>query len=277
MAVAARQYTTELAHQFGYSATWTPGMPLSLGAIGTFDKDHIFAPVSSLDRAGIKFSEIGTTASQSFNYATAGAVDVSFKLAGNPSPLAPNIPVSQAGLGMRFNRKHATVFLAEDAREWRIEDQLSLAKEVIYLIKAGFWDKDWAIITHVVRAASTTILIARSAGAGIEFSISAEVAGGGLELLSADMDIRTVASREMQLVIVATGGITPLFRAKRVRPKWWLSQNHELRAAYSDRIEGLLLEEKDLDDDLFEDTPIYNGVSDEIDEDSDEIDEDSGV
>ena len=82
-------------------------------------------------------------------------------------------------------------------------------------------------------------------------------------MLSADAEVSAFASREMQLTIVAAGKTTPLFRAKRVRRRWLLSSKYELRAAYSDELLDLKQTEDDLDDDLFEDTPIYNGVVDQ--------------
>lgn len=265
MTTAAHQYTSELGRELRFNATWTPGMPLALGTIGIIDNDNVFAPVSSLGQFGIKFKEAQPKdggGTETFSYASAGAVEIGLKLAGKPSGLTPNLPIGRAGLGIRFNREHATVFRADGATHWGMADELSLAKEVISLIKAGLWDKDWSFVTHLVRANSTTVLIARSAGASVEFALSAGVTAGGLELLSADADAKTFASREMQLTIVAAGGMTPLFRAKRVKRRWWLSRKYELRAAYSDELTQLEKTTEDLNDDLFEDTPIYNGTVD---------------
>jgi len=264
MATAAHQYTAEIARELRFNATWTPGVPLALGMIGVVDRDNIFAPVSSLGQFGIKFKEAQPSngGTESFDYASAGAVEIGLKLAGETSDLTPNLPKARAGLGIRFRREYATVFRADGATHWRIADELCLAEEVVSLIKAGRWDKDWSVITHLVRATSTTVLIARSAGASVEFSLSAGVAAGGLELLSADAGAATFASREMQFMILAAGGMTPLFRAKRVKRRW-LWGKYELRASYSPELAQLERSTEQLDDDLFEDTPIYNGTVDE--------------
>jgi hypothetical protein len=265
MVSAARQYTTELGRELRFNATWTPGVQLALGTIGVIEDDNVFVPVSSLGQFGINFqeTELKDDSTETFNYASAGGVEIGLKLAGKPSGLTPHLPIQRAGLGIRFDREHAIAFYADGATHSGIADELSLAKEVISLIKAGLWDKDWSFVTHLVRATSTTALVARSAGAGIEFALSAGVTAGGLELLSADADARTFASRDMQLTIVAAGGMTPLFRAKRVKRRWWLSTKYELRAAYADELDQLEQTTGDLDDDLFEDTPIYNGTVDQ--------------
>jgi hypothetical protein len=265
MTTAARQYTTELGRELHFNATWTPAVQLALGTIGVIDDDNVFVPVSSVDNFGIGFKQVpvGKNSTETFNYASAGSVEIGLKLAGKPSTLTPNLPIERAGLGIRFNRENAIVFRADGATHWRMADEVSLAEEVISLIRVGRWDKDWSIITHLVRAASTTALVSRSSGAGVEFALSAGVTAGGLELLSADAEVSAFASREMQLTIVAAGKTTPLFRAKRVRRRWLLSSKYELRAAYSDELLDLKQTEDDLDDDLFEDTPIYNGVVDQ--------------
>lgn len=270
MAAAAGQYTTELGRELGFNATWTPGMHLALGTIGVIDDDHVFVPVSSIDQFGIGFKEAvldNNDSKETFNYASAGAVEIGLKLAGKPSVLTPHLPIERAGLGVRFNRGNAIVFRAEGATHLRMADEFSLAEEVISLIKAGRWDKDWSIVTHLIRAASTTVLVARSSGAGVEFALSAGVAAGGLELLSADAEVSAFASHDMQLTIVAAGGMTPLFRAKRVKRKWLLFGKRELRVAYADELVDLERTSSDLDDDLFEDTPIYNGIANEPDVD----------
>ncbi len=149
------------------------------------------------------------------------------------------------------------MFRADGATHRRIANEVRLTEDVAWLMREHRWDRNWSIVNHVVHATSTSVLLAHSAGASIEFGLSAKVTGGGLELLNADAGLQTVASREMQFSIVSIGNSTPLFRAKRVRRRWWIGQP-QLRAAYSDDFARREVSAED--DDLFEDTPIYNGV-----------------
>jgi hypothetical protein len=258
MASAARQYARELGRQFRFLATWTPAVRVALGDIGTIDDDNLFVRVASLADFGISFDEtVEQGASETFDYASAGAVKIGFKAAGSPSALVPNVPIATAGLGIHFSREHATVFRADGATHSRIANEIRLVEDVAWLMREHRWDRNWSIVNHVVQAESTSVLLAQSAGASIEFGLSAKVTGGGLELLNADVGLQTVASREMQFSIVGIGNSTPLFRAKRVRRRWFVGQP-QLRAAYSD--DFARREASAEDDDLFEDTPIYNGV-----------------
>jgi hypothetical protein len=266
MPSAARQYTNELKRELGFLVAWPPGARIALGDIGTIDEDNVFVRASSLELFGIPFKEAAASeGTQAFQFASAGAVEIGVKLAGQTSPLVPSLPQAKAGLGIRFTRKHATAFRAEGVRQRRIDDQVALAREVLALMRDERWDRDWSVVTEVLHATSTTALVGRSAGSGAEFEISPTVQGGGLELLSAQAHLRTVTSRDMQLMIVGTGGTTPLFRAMRVKRRWFVGEP-EMRAAFSDELTTLTTADEDLDEDLFEEAPIYNGIADRPDE-----------
>jgi hypothetical protein len=265
MPSAARQYTNELKRELGFLAAWPPGARIALGDIGTINEDNVFVRASSLESFGILFRETSASEGiQTFQFASAGAVEIGVKLAGQTSPLVPNVPQASAGLGIRFTREYATAFRAEGVRQTRIDDQVTLAREVLALMRDKRWDRDWSVVTDVVHAKATTALVGHSAGSGAEFEVSGAAQGAGLELLSAEAGLRTVASRDMQLMIVGTKGTTPLFRAMRVKRKWFIGRR-ELRAAYSDELETLTTADEDLDDVIFEETPIYNGVSESPD------------
>ncbi len=250
---AAEQYTSELREQLRFNATWTPGVPLRLGLIGEID-DGVFVPTTSLDTFGIKFGEDALDDSgESLSYASAGAVNFTFKAAGETSTALPNLPPTKAGLGINFSKEEATIFRADGLRHASIADEIALRHDVASLVKNALWDRDGAIITSIVHAGSTTALVSRSSGAGLEFEIGADVSAGGIELLTASSELKTVSSREMQLSIVAEPGLTPLFRAKRVRRKWFVGEL-ELRATFTDEF-GHVFASDDADDDLFDDDP----------------------
>ena len=258
MASAALQYTSELSGQLRFLATWPPGVPIELGMVGTIDDNQVFSPVTSLTRLGAKFEESSIAgAGERFSFASAGAVDFSFKAAGVTSDLIPSVPQAEAGLGISFKREYATVFEASGISYTRIEDQVDLQASVITLIKSGRWDRDWVIVTNLVHADSTTVILSRSPNASAEFALSAGAAAGGIELLRAEFKPRIVASRELNLSIVGSGEMTPLFHAKRAKRRFF-SRRIDLRDAYSDDLTRL--DSDELDDDLFEDIKVYGAL-----------------
>ncbi len=252
MASAGEQYCKELARNLRYNAAWPPGIRIVLGDIGVID-DDVFMPLTSLEQFGVRLERTPASHDMAFEYASAGAVEFGFKAKGDANPtFLPNIPIDQAGLGINFTRENATVFRADGGTQQRFADETSLKVEIRSLIRAGLWDRDWHVVTDVIDATSTAALVSRSSGASVEVSVSADVSAGGLKLLTADAEAKIVASRSMQIAVIATNGLTPLFRAKRVKRRWF-SSRIDLRAAYSDEFERAADDEND----LFEDTPVY--------------------
>jgi hypothetical protein len=236
-------------------------MRIELGDVGTLDGDNVFVRETSLDAFGIRFKvALGSEGSETVDYASKGAVDIGFKLAGKTSALAPHVPAASAGLGVQFAREYAVAFYADGLTRTRIDDQRMLAREVLSLMRAKQWSADWSVVTEVAHADATTVLIGSSSESRVEFDLGADVSAGGLELLSAKAGVKTVARREMALLMVGTGGATPLYLARRVKRRWVIGPQ-ELRAAYSDELLQLKPADEELDEDLFEDTPIYNGTS----------------
>lgn len=252
MATAGEQYCRELARNLRYNAAWPPGIRVVLGDIGIID-DDVFMPLTSLEQFGVRLELAPAGHDIAFEYASAGSVEFGFKLKGDVNPLVPNIPINQAGLGIKFIRENATVFRAEGGVQQRFADETRLKAEIRSLIRAGLWDRDWHVVTDVIDAKSTAALVSKFSGASVEVSVSADVSAGGLELLTAAAEAKIVASRSMQIAIIATNGLTPLFRAKRVK-RHWFSSRVDLRSAFSDEFQRA--GEAD-DDDLFEDTPVY--------------------
>lgn len=267
MPSAARQYTAELKQQLRLLATWPPGGRIEVGDVGTIDRDNVFIRLTSLSALDIPFRAVPAgVGKEAIQYASEGGVEIGVKLAGKLAALAPHIPLSEAGLGLHFRRENATVFQADDIERSAIEDQVKLRDEIVAQIRAGRWDRDWSIVTEVLQARSTTVLIGRSNDSAIEFSVAAGIQGAGLDLLSVKAGIHTVASRDMALAMVGTDGATPLFRAVRVKRRFFLSGKPELRAAYADSLDRLAEgeAESEEDEDLFEGTPIYNGVTEAL-------------
>jgi hypothetical protein len=273
MPSAAEIYTTELSRELRYLAMWTPGVPVQLGAIGSIANDHVFTPLSSIESFGIKYEDSTSHGETSLSFTSQGSVDVRFKAAGQTSDLVPSVPTAQAGIGVSFKREFATVFRADALTHHQIADQLHLAREILSLVRAGEWDRNWVFVTHVVEADSTTALVSNTRDAAVEFALGAGVASGGLDLLQAEFKPRVAATRDMAVTMVASGGLTPLFRASRVKRRWFVG-SPQVRAAYAGDVEQFLddskslreelekLEEnpEDLENEFLDDIPVYDNL-----------------
>jgi len=213
-----RQYTKELYTQLAYTATWLPGVPLCLGDVGTFTKG-IFERVMNIKELGISFDVRQDKTPSQIDYSSERAVSISFKAAGEtPKPMS-QLTVSQAGFTIEMTRDNAIMFQAVETYSPSIEDQVSLGKRIVRLYKGEKWRPEYFVITEILVAKSATILISSAAKAQVEISVTGSVTPGGLNLADINAGLRLEHSRNMHTRIIATGGLTPLFKARCVKKK----------------------------------------------------------
>jgi len=219
MAGPRKQYTRELFEKLSYLATWLPGVPLRVGDIGVV-RNGYFQRVSSLESLGIPFAVRRSHASAQLDYASRGAVSVAFKAAGAIPPDGSVLPEASAGVVIRMNRENSVLFQVLGASFPSIEDQLSLEREIRLRHAAGRWDTDRFVVTEVLQARAATILIASSSDARVELSARGSLSPANLSVAELDAGFEIAHVRGMHTRIVASEGLTPLFRAKRLRNRF---------------------------------------------------------
>lgn len=266
MSSAARDYTSEVTRRIGYMGAWLPDAPIHVGDIGTPDEYNVFVAMSSLEHLGIAFRvELSDApkehADRGIGFTSEGGVDTSLKLAGSSTVLIPHVPLHKAGVGFHFNRAHAVVFRADGLQHARLADEIRLLGDIRALVDTGNWDPKWTIVTQVVHAQSTTVVVAGSSDAAAEVSLEGGVGAGALELLSAGAGAQWAHRHHLAVDFLGRANLTPLFRAKRLKKR--LFRKEVLRPAYGDLGQDEIVEveeTEETDDDIFEDTPVYGGT-----------------
>jgi hypothetical protein len=218
MLAPQKQYTRELFDKFSYLAAWLPGVPLRVGDVGVV-RDGLFQRVSSLESLGFAFAVRQDHADARLDYASRGAVSVSFKAAGAIPPVGSVLARASAGVVIRMNRENAVLFQVLGASFPSMEDQVALEHEVRRRHAAGEWITEHLVVTEVVQARAATILIASSSDARIELSARGSLDTGGVSIADLDAGFKIAHLRGMHTRIVASDGLTPLFRAKRLRSR----------------------------------------------------------
>jgi hypothetical protein len=226
MTRAHAQYIGELQRAFGnYRATWFPNVHLELGTVGTID-DGIFVPRSQLSSFGITFgTRRAPQPQEQFVYQSEGAVKTAFKAKGESNRLFQYIGDADAGIRVDFSRAHAVLFVLRGPYEDRIDDQFGLANQLLELPRSNF-PREYIIITHLVSAASGTILIAGSTESSVEIRASASI-GNLLDLANVDAGMSIAQMNGMHTQLLASASITPLFRAVRLRERWFSGRRVE--------------------------------------------------
>lgn len=220
MSSARKRYTTEIHENFGYLATWLPGTRLKPGDIGVV-RDRTFFRFTDISRMGIDIPVLSSPAKSDLRYATENGVSITFKASGTAqipnSILGPN----EAGIVVEFKKKNATVFEALGCQARSLGDQVALRQMVLEKMAGNEWDRDWRVVTEVVQATSATILISSAADARVELKAAGDLSAATNSLAEVSSQFAVGISRNIDTQIVATQGLTPLFRVAGIVTHWF--------------------------------------------------------
>jgi hypothetical protein len=215
MAKAWDQYTKEMAEKFGYMATWTPGVQLELGDVGTV-KDRLFTRITSLKNLGISFTVREDKTEEIQKHSSSGNVSILFKAAGKAPALGSVLTQAEAGFTIDFKKSKATVYEATGCVAPMIDDQIAVGKKIIELYQKGNWNENWAVVTELVQAKSSTVLISNSSSAKIELSAKGTITGSP-SLADVSAELQLAFSKDMMTSLISQNGLTPLFRARAIK------------------------------------------------------------
>ncbi|TFF37219.1 hypothetical protein [Mucilaginibacter psychrotolerans] len=215
------QYTDELKKNFGFIATWLPGTPFLLGDIGILN-DNVFTRVASLEDFHIQFDIREDDTADDLDYSSKGSVSVTTKFSGKASPQGSVLGDADAGFIVEFGHENAVLFKAKQTRTNLIKDTIKLGESVLQLYRDGKWNKNWVIITELVKAESATILISNSVNGKIELKASANIDAAKLDIADAKFEFASVFSKGMDTQIVSSQGLTPLFKVKGIKTRIFL-------------------------------------------------------
>ena len=263
MSVAAT-YANELSRQFRFLATWPIGMPLTLGTVGEILDDRIFDPTTSLESFGVAFKPVtGDTEPQPFTYQSKGVRGFGLSTGAEIPDIGSGALKARAKLSIHFDEESAILFRAAGLTHKRIADQPKLSRDIVRLMDERQWSADWFVVTHVLEAESATIMISSSSDATVEVALGGDARAAGVDLLDVRFEPRVVRQHEMNTVILNSTGSTPLFRAKRVRKKWFnLFGEQRLEAKFATDTSKLdrSLDDAEFEDELLEEIIVYDAL-----------------
>jgi hypothetical protein len=213
----AGTYCRDVSRELRLLATWPPGSPVQVGSVGRFLGERVFEPETSLGSCGVTFSVDDDPGPGVLSYTSAGVRESGVTAGAHLPDLAGGAVTAEATVTIGFQREHGIVFRASGLRYRTMRDQPKMARKVARLAESGQWGRDWYVVTQVVVADSASILISDAPAAEVELALAAGAEAGGIELLGAELRPRLIRHRGMHILIVAAGGLAPLFKAKRVR------------------------------------------------------------
>jgi hypothetical protein len=222
---------------FGYFATWEPGVPLNLGDVGVLD-DDVFTRIGTLEQFQIPFTARRGNTPVNMKYASSDAVSIAFKAAGAAPMAGSSLANVDAGVTIEFTRKNAVAFEAIGCKSSSILDQIALGQTILQKYEADQWDSDWMVITELIAAQATTVIVSSSSGGKVELKASGDLGRSNLSIASLSASFQTTFSKNIDTQIVAAESLTPLFRVSTIhRPPF--SRNYfGLESAEAATLEG---------------------------------------
>jgi len=255
----AERYTNELCAQYNYLATWYPSIKLTLGDIGTFNRQRIFVPLSEIAKQGLELSCQYSPATTDFSHQSATDFDYHLKLAGESDVFTPHLPSASAGIGMRFRGEGVLFFQLGGVTNERVSDQITLARNLLQLAKNREWERDWVVVTEVIRAQAAVILVSDSDSGTAELTVDADISALGLKALTAGGAVSLMHSQSLDTKITGAGDLTPLFRAVRIKRRWFTGQR-QVSPAYSSDVEQFVSAREPDPSDVLEELSSYSDV-----------------
>ena len=213
-----KQYTNEMRNKFGYYATWTPDVHLNLGDIVTIDKNE-FTRLDNLVNLGIPFEILRDNTKSNLEYCSEKGVNIIQKLAGKAAPQGSMLKEADAGIIVEFSKEKSVLFKSENVTSPYIDKIISLGKRIIEKYNCGDWKKEWFVITELKEAESATIIISNSNKGKIELKANADIGATSLNIADASLNFSVAYDTGLSTKIIASEGITPLFRLMGIKKK----------------------------------------------------------
>ena len=210
-----QQYTRELKENLNYTATWLPNLKLALGDVGVLSK-HELIYRTNLEKLKIPFeaSKRGTKAS--YSHISSNSVKRDIKLAGQAPLLGSTLADADAGITFSFGGQHGVVFLASDCTIRVIADQEPLKPAILDAFRAGRWERDYVVVTELVEAGATTIIVSQGTSGRYELKAKAGIAPA-FDAINVQGNFSLVHDSQIGFHCLAAQGMTPLFRCLGVR------------------------------------------------------------
>lgn len=199
----------------GYYLSRTIGSERRLGDVGTYSKANGFNRIRTLDDYGISYEARRDENPADYEYTSEQGIEIKTSAEGEPAGIFESITEAEAGVRVEFKNKFTGVFSATGA----VQPEISDKAKVVSAIKAErsqSRDQDYAVVTGVMNAESSTVLISNSSEAMVELQATGSVNLGGFSVADLSTGFELSDSSGMRTLQVAEPSNTPLFKLETI-------------------------------------------------------------
>lgn len=225
MASIAKLYSDEIKKHFRVLyANWEPGGPIELGDYGIMD-GNIFIPIGKLKEDFPEFAGkmINTTPDPTKDlkeFKSESGVEVNLLAKGSLNTSGAKL--AKATLEIKFSKKDSIFFNAAECTTTRITNKAKVGEKLKDLMKQGKWNKEYCVVTDLVKAGRTIIAISQSDSSGISFEVSSS-AIEKINLADASIELNITSEKSIGYKVDATDGMYILMGLCKIKnPFLWL-------------------------------------------------------
>jgi len=200
-----------------FYANWPPNFPIALGDFGLL-QGNMFLRKDSLKSAfGIDVRPLRHPGDKTtYAYRSAGSTEVKF----HPKAQAQLGPVPvKASVAVSFKSKSAIFFQAAGCEIEAVDGEVALGDAVLQLLAERRWNPDWHIVTRLVRAGATTMIVSAEGGASIVLEADAEVPT--IDLADASIGLSIAHEKSIGWKAITEKARSPLIGFSKVKPRWF--------------------------------------------------------
>lgn len=194
-------------------ANWEPGKPIKLGDFGTMNKKR-FIHEGNIKNFGIKLKIRKDEKCDNREFTSGNKTEISFIPKGKFTD--GNI-YTNASLKVEFGSEQGVLFNAVNCKHDIIINKQDVGDKIIELYNNKKWEKDWVIITEIVKSGSTTILVSGSKSSSIVLEADANIKN--LNLIDTSLKLKVKNKKNIGYSQITTEGLIPLLSLSKLQDK----------------------------------------------------------
>jgi hypothetical protein len=205
----SEEYINELKKETTYSPIWFPNRSISIGDVGRI-RNYNYEHLTTLKEMGIESEGKEGKVQADFQYCSSGAVTIKADLDAKKKDI---ITEAETGLSIFFSRKNAIFFRISGCKSCILNNAMEVGNKVVDLYQRGKWEKNMVVVSEVISATSSTIIVSRGNNSEIKLLANGNINAAKIDLADLSLKLRVLSEKNIAAQIVAQQGLTPLFKA----------------------------------------------------------------
>lgn len=208
----------------GYNGPLNFSQKFQLGHIITFDRRSGFEIIGHISNEFFKLQnftpiEKSGTSEVDIDFGAETGVNIELKLKGDAPIANSRLSIEDTGMVIEFENKASYLLKTAGTKVHYIENIAELGKLIKNLYKSKKWNRKWFVITNLIEADRSTLLISRTSNSKIELKAKASVESiTDDDLVSVDTDFSFISKKGMNTNIIGKEGpYFPLFKANGIK------------------------------------------------------------